>query len=159
MVTRYGVNDMDRAERYDSLRLSNQLCFPLYAAAKEVVRNYKPFLDPLDLTYTQYLTMLVLWERREITVKELGELLWLDSGTLTPVLKKLESKGCLLRRRSDEDERSVILLLTDQGEALREKALSVPPHVSACVRLSGAEAAELCRLLNKILAGMREDEA
>ena len=150
---------MDCSEkRYDSLRLSNQLCFPLYAAAKEVVRNYKPFLDPLDLTYTQYLTMLVLWERREITVKELGELLWLDSGTLTPVLKKLESKGCLLRRRSDEDERSVILLLTEQGETLREKALSVPSHASSCVRLTGEEAEELCRLLHKILAGMRPED-
>ncbi len=149
---------MDSTDIFDPLRLKNQLCFPLYAAAKEVVRSYKPLLDPLDLTYTQYLTMLVLWEHREITVKELGELLWLDSGTLTPVLKKLEAKGCLLRHRSDEDERSVVLRLTRQGEALREKALSVPMAMSGCVRLAPEEAAELYRLLYKILSGMKAEE-
>ena len=148
---------MDSTDQFESLRLKNQLCFPLYAAAKEVVRSYKPLLDPLDLTYTQYLTMLVLWEHREITVKELGELLWLDSGTLTPVLKKLETKGCLQRHRSDEDERSVVLRLTRQGEELQERAAAVPAAMSGCVRLSPEEAMELYRLLYKILSGMKEE--
>ena len=145
---------MEQPDRYEALRLSNQLCFPLYAASKEVVRRYKPWLDPLGLTYTQYIAMLALWERRELSVKELGQLLWLDSGTLTPVLKKLEQKGYVARRRSGEDERSVILTLTPAGEALREAALSVPAGLGACVRLSAPEAAELYRLLYKLLEAM-----
>ena len=109
--------------KYDSLRIENQLCFPLYAASREIIRTYRPFLDRIDLTYTQYITMMVLWEYGKISAKELGEKLFLDSGTLTPVLKSLESKGHILRTRSSEDERVLIAELTAQGEELKEKAL------------------------------------
>ncbi len=142
-------------EKYAHLRLDNQLCFPLYACAKEIVRQYKPLLDPLDLTYTQYIAMMVLWESGEITVKELGDRLWLDSGTLTPVLKKLESKGYLTRRRSDSDERSVVLALTEEGKALQEQATDVPMQAGSCVCLSAEEARQLYSLLYKVLDGMK----
>ncbi len=146
---------MESNDRYAALRLSSQLCFPLYAASKELVRQYKPFLDPLDLTYTQYIAMMVLWEKQAISVKDLGEALWLDSGTLTPVLKKLEQKGYLTRQRSEEDERSVVLSLTESGAALREAALTVPQRLGSCVRLRPEEVQELYRLLYKVLDGMR----
>ena len=142
-------------EKFAHLRLENQLCFPLYACAKEIVRRYKPLLDPLDLTYTQYIAMMVLWEEKELTVKELGDRLWLDSGTLTPVLKKLEGKGYLSRRRSDSDERSVVLALTEAGKALREQAAGVPGEVGCCVHLTPEEAGQLYSLLYKALDGLR----
>ncbi|MBP5332218.1 MAG: MarR family transcriptional regulator, partial [Lachnospiraceae bacterium] len=110
-------------ENYDSLKLGNQLCFPLYACAKEVVRHYKPHLDKLDLTYTQYITMMVLWEYKSLNVKELGEKLYLDSGTLTPVLKKLESKGYITRERSEKDERNLVVTITKTGEDLKSQAV------------------------------------
>ena len=96
------------------------MCFPLYACSKEIVRKYKPFLDELDLTYTQYIAMMVLWERRQISVKDMGALLYLDSGTLTPVLKKLEQKGYLVRARDSEDERVLNVTITELGEKLKE---------------------------------------
>ncbi|MBQ7357485.1 MAG: MarR family transcriptional regulator, partial [Clostridia bacterium] len=99
--------------KYDALKLENQLCFPLYAAAREVVKRYRPYLDELDLTYTQYITMMVMWEQKEITVKALGDKLFLDSGTMTPVLKSLEANGYVVRKRSTSDERSVTVILTD----------------------------------------------
>jgi DNA-binding MarR family transcriptional regulator len=136
---------------YEQLKLENQLCFPLYACAKEIVRRYKPFLDPLDLTYTQYIAMMVLWEKKAVTVKEMGAMLHLDSGTLTPLLKKMEAKGLLIRRRSTEDERSLIVSLTEEGEALREQALDIPAKMSQCVNLEPEEARELYRLLYKLL--------
>jgi len=142
-------------KKFEQLRLEHQLCFPLYACAKEIVRLYKPMLDPLDLTYTQYIAMMVLWEKRELTVKELGDTLWLDSGTLTPVLKKLEAKGYLTRRRSDADERSVLLALTEAGLALREQAADIPARVGCCVRLAPEEARQLYALLYKVLDGLR----
>ena len=138
-------------DKYDSLKLSNQLCFPLYACAKEVVRMYKPFLDEIDLTYTQYITMMVMWEKKQVSVKQLGEILFLDSGTLTPVLKKLEQKGYVSRARSKEDERVLDVTLTEEGEALRDKALDVPRQMSACVRLEPEEAITLQKILNKLL--------
>ncbi len=138
-------------KNYDCLRLDNQLCFPLYACARETIKLYKPFLDELDLTYTQYITMMVLWERGSVSVKELGEALYLDSGTLTPLLKKMEAKGLLTRRRSTEDERSLIVTLTDVGRDLRDKALDVPAKMSRCVVLSREESQELYRLLYKLL--------
>lgn len=138
----------------DLLKLENQLCFPLYACAKEVIRRYKPFLDPLDLTYTQYLTMMVLWERKTMTVKELGDCLFLDSGTMTPVLKKLEAKGCLSRERSSEDERSVRISVTRRGEDLKAAAAEIPLKLGACVRLDPADALQLHSLLYKLLAGL-----
>ena len=145
-------------ETYDQLKLENQLCFPLYACSKEIVRMYKPLLDPLGLTYTQYLVMMVLWEEKEATVKGLGERLWLDSGTLTPVLKKLESKGYVARRRSAADERSVVITLTAAGGDLRKEAAHVPQKLGSCIRLKPEEAVQLYGLLYKVLAGCPKDD-
>lgn len=138
-------------EKYDSLKLENQICFPLYAAAKEIVRKYKPFLDNLDLTYTQYITMMVMWEERCITVTKLGEKLYLDSGTLTPLLKKLEQKHYISRQRSKEDERTLDVTLTSEGLALRDKALDVPAGIGSCVKLTAEEASCLYKILHKLL--------
>ena len=141
---------------YDMLKLENQLCFPLYAAAKEVVKNYRPYLEELDLTYTQYIAMLVFWEQRKCSVKDLGEKLYLDSGTLTPVLKSLEKKNYISRSRCTEDERVVIAEITPLGDTLREQARTIPEKVAGCVRLEPAEAQELYRLLYKILDSLRD---
>ena len=122
-------------DKYDALKLENQLCFPLYACSKEIVRKYKPFLDELDLTYTQYIAMMVLWEHRQISVKDMGALLYLDSGTLTPVLKKLEQKGYLVRAR-DSEERG---------------CRSGAKKMGCCVCLEKEDADELYRLLHKVL--------
>ena len=113
-------------DKYDAIKLENQICFPLYACAKEIVRRYKPFLDELDLTYTQYITMMVLWEEKEMNVKELGKRLYLDSGTLTPVLKRLEQKGLVIRKRNSKDERVLMINITKEGEALKEQAVEIP---------------------------------
>ena len=137
--------------RYDMLKLENQLCFPLYACAREVIRQYKPFLDELDLTYTQYIAMMVLWEERCVSVKELGDRLFLDSGTLTPLLKKLEARGLITRARSAGDERKLNIELTPAGEALRERALDIPAKMASCAKLDAADAAELYRILYKML--------
>lgn len=136
---------------YDALKLENQLCFPLYACSKEVVHMYKPHLDEIGLTYTQYIAMMVLWEKKELTVKELGESLYLDSGTLTPLLKKMESQGLVIRTRSISDERSVIVSLTEEGINLREKAINIPSKVVSCLPLSMDEAETLYKLLYKVL--------
>ena len=138
-------------DKYDALKLENQLCFPLYACAKEIVRAYTPYLDELGLTYTQYITMMVMWEHKELRVKEVGKLLYLDSGTLTPVLKKLEEKGYVTRRRSDTDERDVIVSITASGEALKEKAVHIPEKVSSCVELDPQKAKALYDLLYEVL--------
>ena len=140
---------------YDQLKLKNQLCFPLYASAKEVVRQYAPFLEPLQLTYTQYIVMLALWEHRTASVKTLGEHLYLDSGTLTPLLKKLEQRGLILRERSEADERNVVVRLTDEGEALEHRAAQVPSQVRACLPLNDEEAATLYRLLYRVLGSQQ----
>ena len=136
---------------YDPLKLENQMCFPLYAAARKVTGLYTPYLSGLDLTYTQYITMMVLWEEKRISVKDLGHRLFLDSGTLTPLLKNLEKKGLLTRKRSTEDERVTIAELTKEGSALRQKALSVPEQVGGCIPLSSEEAKTLYQLLYKLL--------
>lgn len=137
---------------FDSLLLKNQLCFPLYACSREIVKKYKPFLDELDLTYTQYITMMVMWERKQLSVKELGECLFLDSGTLTPLLKKLEQKGWVTRKRASADERVLIVTLTRKGADLKEKARNVPVNVSKCLGcLTAEESASLYRLLYKLL--------
>ncbi|WP_373752471.1 MarR family winged helix-turn-helix transcriptional regulator [Neisseria weixii] len=133
---------------YEQLKLSNQLCFPLYALSKEITRRYTPFLQALDLTYPQYLVMLVLWEHGEQSVGELGEKLYLDSGTLTPLLKRLQAKGLVERTRSIEDERSVIIRLTNSGRVLEQQAVEIPGKMSQCLNLSADEIA----LLRKILA-------
>ena len=137
--------------KYEALKIGNQLCFPLYACSREIIKRYKPFLDEIDLTYTQYIAMMVLWEQGSTTVKELGNALYLDSGTLTPLLKKMEVKGLISRRRSETDERSLIVSLTEAGEALKDKALSVPQQMASCVCLEPEEARELYRILYKLL--------
>ena len=144
-------------DKYDVLKLGNQLCFPLYACSREIIKKYKPCLDKLDLTYTQYITMLVLWEKQTLTAKELGEILYLDSGTLTPLLKKLESKGLLSRRRSEADGRNLIITVTDAGTALKEKAMPIPAAVKSGFNLTEEEALTLYRILYRIL-GQAEAE-
>ncbi len=138
---------------FDSLKLENQLCFPLYACSKELVKHYTPFLNKLDLTYTQYITMMVMWEREQVTVKELGEIIYLDSGTLTPLLKKLENKGYVTRERNPQDERELLVSLSENGRALKKQATNVPLEVSKCVGLSQQEAGEMYQLLYKMLKG------
>ena len=138
-------------QRYDALKIKNHLCFPLYACSREVIKRYKPFLDKIDLTYTQYLTMLVLWEKGEITSKELGNRLYLDSGTLTPLLKKLEEKGLVDRKRSTTDERNLIVSITEAGEALKMQALDIPAEMAKCVNLTPEETSTLYHLLYKLL--------
>ena len=135
-----------------ALLLENQLCFPLYAAAKEVLSRYKPLLDSIGLTYTQYIVMMVLWEDKQLSVSHLGDRLHLDSGTLTPLLKRLAEKGLINRERSQQDERQVNLTLTQIGEALKGKALEIPQKISRCVNLEHEEAVTLYRLLYKVLA-------
>jgi len=138
----------------DELKLENQLCFPLYACSREVIKRYRPFLDELGLTYTQYVAMMVFWEQGAISVKELGQKLYLDSGTLTPVLKSLEAKGYVTRRRSPEDERVLIAALTDEGAALQEAAAKIPAQIGGCLPLQPEEAVMLYQLLYKLLHEM-----
>lgn len=138
----------------DELKLENQLCFPLYACSREVIKQYRPYLDAIGLTYTQYVAMTVCWEAEAISVKELGQRLYLDSGTLTPVLKALEQKGYITRRRSAEDERLLIAALTDAGRALEAEAAAFPQQIGGCIRLSSEEKLMLRTLLNKLLHSM-----
>ena len=139
------------ANNYDCLKLENQLCFPLYAVSKEIVRKYTPFLEELDLTYTQYITLMVLWEKKTMNIKSLGKCIYLDSGTLTPLLKKLQAKGYILRQRDPQDERNVIVSITPEGEALRDKALAIPGKMCQCVPLDLKEAENLKELLYRML--------
>ena len=137
---------------FDCLKLENQLCFPLYAASKEVIKRYKPYLDEVDLTYTQYIALMVLWEDEEINVKKLGEKLFLDSGTLTPLLKKLEKKGYIERKRSSSDERNVIVSITKEGEKIKDKVYDIPSKIGKCINLNEEDALKLYELLHKVLA-------
>lgn len=139
--------------------LENQLCFPLYAAAKAVLSRYKPFLDEIGLTYTQYIVMMVLWEDGRLSVSRLGGRLSLDSGTLTPLLKRLAQKGLIRRERSGQDERQVFVSLTGEGEALKAGALDIPGKISRCLNLDEAEAALMYRLLYKVLSQGACDQA
>ena len=138
-------------EKYECLKLSKQLCFPLYACSREMIKLYKPFLDELGLTYTQYITLMVLWEHKAMTVKALGQELYLDSGTLTPLLKKLEEKGLVTRRRSDLDERNLIVTITELGESMRDRALHIPEEMTKCINLPKDDIRELYRMLHKML--------
>ena len=138
-------------QSYEILKLDKQLCFPLYACSREMIKEYKPFLDKLDLTYTQYITMLVLWEKKSINVKALGDILYLDSGTLTPLLKKLETKGLITRKRSTEDERNLIVTISEAGMAMRDVAVTIPNEVVKCVNLSQEECWALYQSLYKFL--------
>lgn len=144
--------------KYDVLKLDNQVCFPLYACSKEVIKRYRPYLEELNLTYTQYIAMMVFWEHKKITVKDLGKRLFLDSGTLTPVLKSLESKGYVRRYRSSEDERVLFAEITDRGEALKEQAVDVPSKLVSCIRLDSEDALQLYDLLYKILAAFKAQD-
>lgn len=136
---------------YDALKLDNQLCFPLYAAARKVTSKYTPYFKPLGITYTQYIVFLCLWEKDNVTVGDLCERLYLDSGTLTPLLKKMEKNGWLTRKRSSEDERVVVISLTDAGWALRDKCKDIPAQIGQCVKLEPDEARILYQTLYKLI--------
>ena len=138
-------------KNYEGLKLRNQLCFPLYAAARETIKLYTPYLDEIGLTYTQYIAMMVLWEHHSVTVKEMGEQLFLDSGTLTPLLKKLENKGLLTRVRSSADERNLIVTITEEGVALRDKAVHIPQVMADSVVINSEELVNLYNTLYKML--------
>ena len=140
-------------EKEELLKLDNQICFPLYVTSKEIVRKYGPLLKELDLTYTQYIALLALWEKDHITVKELGERLYLDSGTLTPLLNKLEDKGYIIRNKSEKDGRELVVFVSENGLKLKEKAFSVPLKIGQCVNLEKDEIIVLYKLLNKVLQG------
>ena len=143
-------------EEYPQLKLDSQLCFPLYASARRVIGAYTPLLKPLGLTYTQYIVMLELWEKEKVKVGELGHRLYLDCGTLTPMLKKMEESGWLTRCRCKVDERVVYVALTDKGRALREQVKDIPGQVGSCITLPQEEAFELYRLLHKLLDSIEE---
>lgn len=136
---------------HPELKLENQLCFPLYACARRVVNLYEPYFKPLGITYTQYIVFLVLWEKESVCVGELSKKLFLDSGTLTPLLKKLEKEGYVERRRSEDDERKVIVSLTEKGRELEASAADIPHKVGSCVNLSPEESYTLYMLLYKII--------
>ena len=144
------------ADKSEVLKLGNQLCFPLYACAKEVIKIYRKPLEKIGLTYTQYIVMMVLWEYGAMSEKSLGEKIYLDSGTLTPVLKKLEKSGFVRRERLKADERVVQISLTASGRKLKEKAKTIPQALDGCIHLSYDEMITLKGLLNKALEGTRE---
>ncbi|MBR4185915.1 MAG: MarR family transcriptional regulator [Clostridia bacterium] len=145
------------SKKYDALKLEKQICFPLYAASREVTKLYHPMLTDLNLTYTQYIVMMVLWETDPITEKEMGKRLHLDSGTLTPVLKSLEAKNFIARSRSKEDERVVNVDLTDEGRALKDKAVGIPAQINGRVKLEADETKTLYDLLYKLLANLENE--
>ena len=138
----------------ETLRLDNQLCFSLYATSKEIIRRYKPLLDKFDITYTQYITLLVLWEQDGILVKTLGERLYLDSGTLTPLLTKLESKGLIVKKKDTKDSRETTIYLSGKGRELKEKITVVPASMGACVKLDADDFLCLQKLLRKVRNGL-----
>ena len=139
------------SDKYSSIRLKNQLCFPLYACAKEIVRLYRKPLEKLGLTYTQYIVMMVFWEHGGMTEKELGKIVHLDSGTLAPLLKRLEKQDLVTRTRPEGNENKLYIALTEKGEKLKEDALHVPEEMSGCIRLSIEELASFKSLLNKMM--------
>ena len=140
---------------HEAMKVANQICFPLYAAARNVTGLYTPYLKPLGLTYTQYLVFLVLWEKDGVSVSRIGENLMLDNGTLSPLLKKLEQEGYIERRRSVVDDRVVEIFLTEEGRALQEKAKDVPLRVAGCIDLSAEKASQLYSLLNELLENQK----
>ena len=144
-------------DKYEALKLKNQLCFPIYLCAKEIQRRYTPYLDRLNLTYTQYVVMMYFWEHGSSNVKAIGETLLLDPSTLTPLLKKLEAKGYLTRTRSKEDERNLVIELTESGEALKEQAVEIPAQMGKCLALSEEEAESLYKILYKVLLNIEKE--
>lgn len=153
------MNDlqMQLPEGFDPLSLDNQICFALYVCSKEIIRKYGPLLDPLGLTYTSYITMLSLWEKDGVTVKELGKRLFLDSGTLTPLLKKMESQGLIKRERSKQDERTVFIYLTEEGRQMKSKCMYVPQQMSCSNILEMNEAGQLIGILHNMMASIQDD--
>ncbi len=142
------------SQKYEQLKLENQLCFPMYACARKIVNAYNPYLKPLGLTYTQYIVFMVLWEKESVNVGQLGEMLKLDAGTLTPLLKRLEKDGYVTRKRSKEDERVTIISITDKGNGLKEKCKDIPLELAKKGSpLSENDAKELYRLLYLFLDG------
>ena len=141
---------------HEAMKLANQLCFPLYAASRNVISLYTPWLKPLGLTYTQYIVFLVLWEKDGITVGEICDRLMLDNGTLSPLLKKMQQAGYIERRRSEEDDRVVVITLTEEGRALQEKAKDVPGNVAGCIDLPPDKAQQLYSLLYELLDNKRD---
>lgn len=144
--------------KYETLTLRQQLCFPIYLCSKEIIRKYTPMLDKLNLTYTQYIVMMYFWEKRSSNVKDIGKTLLLDSSTLTPLLKKLESKGYITRIRSSRDERNLDVKITDKGMKLRDKALDVPMKMGRCINLSKEEAEMLYKLTYKVLMNTQKED-
>lgn len=140
----------------ESMKLDNQICFAIYASSREITKLYRPLLQDIGLTYTQYVTMLALWEKDNVTVSELGNRLYLDSGTLTPLLKKLEAAGLVQRTRDKTDERSVLVTLTAQGEALREKALDIPNQLVCKLDATPEEGIALLSQMHELLARMKQ---
>lgn len=152
------MEELQTKPQYECIRLENQLCFPLYACAKEVIRQYRKPLEALNLTYTQYIVMMVLWEYGKTSEGELGKKVHLDSGTLAPLLKRLEKLGLINRSRADDNERKLIITLTDDGKALKDDALSVPCQMEGCIPLSAQELGVLKSLLDKALIKMEEKQ-
>ena len=150
---------MASEQMYDPLLLENQLCFPLYACPKEVVRRYRGPLEPLGLTYTQYIVMMILWEHGGMTEGELGKIIHLDSGTLAPLLKRLEKQGLIARSRPADNERTLFLTLTEEGRELKTAAETVPCAMENCIPLEDEELLQLRTLLKKALRGMMEKKA
>ena len=144
--------------KYQTLELKNQLCFPIYLCSKEIIKKYTPLLNEIDLTYTQYIVMMYFWERKKSNVKDIGKALLLDSSTLTPLLKKLESKGFIKRERSIKDERNLDLTITEKGMDLREKALTIPSKVGKCINLTKEEIETLYKLTYKIIKNTQKEE-
>lgn len=145
-----------KSDYHEAMKLSNQLCFPLYAASRNVISLYTPLLRPLGLTYTQYLVLLVLWEKDGLTVGELCDKLMLDNGTLSPLLKKMQLAGYLERKRSTEDDRVVVVTLTEAGRALQEQAKDVPARIARCVELPPEKAQALYALLYELLGNQKK---
>ncbi|MDT8717240.1 MarR family transcriptional regulator [Clostridium sp. 19966] len=144
-------------DNFDILKLDNQLCFSAYAFSRAIIKAYRPFLDELNITYPQYLVMLVLWEHEKITLKDMGHKLHLDSGTLTPLLKKLEAAGLIIRERSKEDERLLWITITPKGMNLREKALSIPENIIKATNANLQELYDLKIRLDKIFKNLDLD--
>ena len=138
-------------DKFDCLKLENQLCFPLYVCSKEIIKKYNAILGKYDLTYTQYIAMMAIWEHKQINIKDLGNCLFLDSGTLTPLVKKLESKGYINRTRSKEDERNLVISITKKGEDLKEDLVTIPEQIGKSVNLEPDEAKFLYKILYKII--------
>lgn len=145
------------ANEFDHLKLENQFCFLLYASSREMTKQYKPFLEELDVTYPQYLVLLLLWEHKQISVKKLGEQLYLDSGTLTPMLKRMEQNDLIRRVRSKVDERSVTIHLTDKGQTLQNKASSVPFRIAELIGNNNKDIDTLKTILHNLLETFRKN--